>query len=218
MQFDVFTGASTQEALDRLSEHGCGIAFIAEGMSEGAVRPKHDRAFKGGGVQGDASKDSDSLSDKGIQYVYLGSGAKVIEPSEESDQFLDDTFDSGDLKAAVGNAVMRILEWVRCPISVLGGNYIYLISPEEIRYVESDRRILHIHTANVVDTYATIAQFARLLPGHFLQCHKSYLVNLYFVKVFTGDRILLATGESIPVSQRKKRFVRNLILEFTKRL
>lgn len=218
MQFDVFVSASPQEALDRLNAKGCGIAFIAEGMSEGVVRPAYERFSKCGKTAEDSPGDPNSLSDRGIQYVYLGSHAKVIDPPEESDQFLPDGFDSADLKSAVSNAVMHILKWVRRPISVLGGNYIYLISPEEIRYVESDRRVLHIHTANVVDTYATIAQFARLLPGQFLQCHKSYLVNLDFVKVFTGDRILLATGESVPVSQRRKRLVRDLILEFTKRL
>lgn len=155
----------------------------------------------------------------GIQVVIIGGPGHAGEDHGYGRLlFLSTDFSSTGFRSLVLEAVMKILKWRARPISVFSGNYIYLITPDEVRYVESDRRTLHIHASSLIDTYATITQFRELVPSHFIQCHKSYLVNIDFIKAFTGDRIILLTGESVPVSQRRKHAVREQILRFSKGL
>ncbi|WP_140992083.1 LytTR family DNA-binding domain-containing protein [Bifidobacterium sp. UTCIF-36] len=122
--------------------------------------------------------------------------------------FLTKPVSDDDLHAALAKAVQIIDSRRSRPIRVYSGTNMYAIEPREIRYIESTRRVLHIHAIGVVDTYATLSQFCRLLPHQFLQCHKSCVFNMDFFKVFTGDRIILLTGESIPVSQRRRAYTR----------
>lgn len=120
------------------------------------------------------------------------------------------------LKEALVGAVGRIVEWVNKPLCLTSGNIVHLVSPQEIRYVESERRVLHVHAATRIDTYATLERLGELLPSSFVQCHKSYLVNLEYVSVFTGDRIILVSGESIPVSQRRRALTRERIAGYAR--
>lgn len=129
------------------------------------------------------------------------------------------TFLSTDrLKHVLVQAASHIVEWVNRPLCVSAGNIVHLIAPSEIRYVESDRRVLHVHAATTIDTYATIGRLVELLPSSFVQCHKSYLVNLEYVSAFTGERIILVTGESVPVSQRRRIATREAIARFGRAL
>ena len=122
--------------------------------------------------------------------------------------FLTKPVSDEDLRAVVTKAVRLIDTRRSLPICVCSGPNMYAIEPREIRYIESVRRVLHIHAIGEVRTYATLNRFCRLLPRQFLQCHKSYVFNMDFFKVFTGDRIILLTGESIPVSQRRRVYTR----------
>ena len=120
------------------------------------------------------------------------------------------------LKGALVRAASRIIEWENRPLCLIAGNLIHLVVPDEIRYVESERRVLHVHAATTIDTYSTLARLAELLPPSFVQCHKSYLVNLEFASAFTGDRIILVLGESIPVSQRRRAHTREAIMRYAR--
>ena len=58
----------------------------------------------------------------------------------------------------------------------------------------------------------TLVEFEELLQEHhFIRVHKTHLINLNHVTAFLrddGGRLLLSNGESIPVSRRRKDFVR----------
>lgn len=43
------------------------------------------------------------------------------------------------------------------------------------------------------------------LDDRFFRCHRSYLVNLGYVSSCRPDRILLTTGDSVPVSRLRDR-------------
>lgn len=122
--------------------------------------------------------------------------------------------DDDEITAALTRAVLQLTGQAGLPIIVPSGNIMYVLDPGEIRYIESNLRVLHIHARMTVTLYATITQFGALLPGYFLQCHKSFLVNMKFVKVATRDRIILLTGESIPISQRRRNNVRQHLHAF----
>lgn len=87
-----------------------------------------------------------------------------------------------------------------------------LIDPMSISYVESNLRILHIHTAQgVVDTYMRLSEFKTLVPHIFVQCHKSFLVNLDAVLAYKRNQLELADGSVIPMSRSQYKAVYNAL-------
>ena len=53
-----------------------------------------------------------------------------------------------------------------------------------------------------------------LAPHGFVRCHTSYIVNLYYVKGVNKLEITLVTGETIPVSQPKRRQFMEQLAEY----
>lgn len=48
----------------------------------------------------------------------------------------------------------------------------------------------------------------------FIDCHKSYIVNLRSISKFAKDTLLLANGEKIPIARRRRRDVLQAFIEF----
>ncbi|MBT1177700.1 LytTR family transcriptional regulator DNA-binding domain-containing protein [Bifidobacterium callimiconis] len=113
-----------------------------------------------------------------------------------------------ELRLALFRAVWQLRQTRERMIRIDSGNVMHMVAPSEIRYAESHRRVLHVYADEMIETYSTIAEFMALLPSYFLQCHKSYLVNMNYVRLFNGSSIVLTTGEEIPVSQRRRSYAK----------
>lgn len=117
-----------------------------------------------------------------------------------------------DLDDALGRAFERLEARANKPLSVRFGGKMVLVAPEQIGYIESDRRKVRIHVgAEDIETYASLTDLAAELPASFVQCHKSFLVNMDHVKELKGDSVMLASGVSVPVSQKRRKLVREAI-------
>lgn len=77
----------------------------------------------------------------------------------------------------------------------------------DIRYFESDRRILLIHTAQqAYKTYRKLDEVEQALKKKdFVRCHQSFLVNAHEIQKVGATALTLKTGETIPVSKRRYR-------------
>ncbi len=94
---------------------------------------------------------------------------------------------------------------------------IVVVQTREITYVESDRRILHVHTVSeTVDAYGKLSSIQEELPEGFIQCHKSFLVNLRYVKESYLDTLRLVTGETVPVSQKRRKYTKDCLISFVR--
>ena len=101
------------------------------------------------------------------------------------------------------------------PLRIQNRNKVILVHPKDIAYIESDRRILHIHTEREsVDTYGKLSEVEKQLPSSFVQCHKSFLVNLVYVKEQSTSSFVLRTGDVVPISQQRRKHVRKRLLEY----
>ena len=81
-----------------------------------------------------------------------------------------------------------------------GGNII--LRRKRIKYIESNGRKLIIHKLDGdVEYYGKLDSISEMLEGSFLRCHKSFLVNMAYIKAFVGSEITLTTGELLPVSR-----------------
>ena len=88
------------------------------------------------------------------------------------------------------------------PLSVRLGSRVVLVEPSRISYIESDRRKVRIHAgAEEIEAYASLSDLAAELPASFIQCHKSFLVN----------SVVLSSNQVVPVSQKRRKFVREAV-------
>ncbi len=81
----------------------------------------------------------------------------------------------------------------------------------EIMYIESQLRMVDVHMqktkacvqGKIYRYYATMADLEKLLePQGFLRIHKSYLVNMQFVRRFQNKEVLLHDGTSLKVGEK----------------
>lgn len=111
---------------------------------------------------------------------------------------------------------LRLLESRKADgIVVQQGGGFHILSPQSLLYVESHGRVLRIVTdSEVLETYDKIDHFAFKLDKRFLQCHKSCLVNMDRVKRYCGDSFLMCDGATVPVSQSRRKAVRQQFLDY----
>lgn len=81
----------------------------------------------------------------------------------------------------------------------------FALRRSEIIYIEARGHYLTFHLGTIDAAPRQRAKISdallRLPPELFVQCHRSFIVNLLYIRRFTRDAVLLATGEEIPVSR-----------------
>ncbi len=83
----------------------------------------------------------------------------------------------------------------------------YKVALKSISYIETFNRRLLLHTGqeNMI-CYRSMKEMEQELEDKgFVRCHTSYLVNLFYVKGIKKLNIELITGETIPISQPKRK-------------
>lgn len=91
----------------------------------------------------------------------------------------------------------------------------------KIEYVENISRMLNVH---LTDGTAITSIFIRksfdeeikalLQEGNFMQVHKSFLINLNYVKRLEGNSIIMDSGADIPISKKNTANVKRQYLLF----
>ena len=126
--------------------------------------------------------------------------------------FLVKPFAQDDLDDALSRAFERLEADASKPLSVRLGSRVVLVEPSRISYIESDRRKVRIHAgAEEIEAYASLSDLSAELPASFIQCHKSFLVNMDHVKELKADSVVLSSNQVVPVSQKRRKFVREAV-------
>lgn len=95
-----------------------------------------------------------------------------------------------------------------------------MISLEEIVFCEIiDRKIyLHLTSSEVVDYYERLENLETKLGGRFFRCHRSYLINLKYLKSYKNGTAYLEGGKEIPVSRLRGKEFSSVILQYMKNM
>lgn len=89
------------------------------------------------------------------------------------------------------------------------------ILPGSIRYIESMGRKVEIHCQDkVYEQYTPLSCIAKNLPDGFIQCHKSFYVNMEYIRHIEPRCMVLDDGTEIPVSQTRKKPTREAVSRF----
>lgn len=86
---------------------------------------------------------------------------------------------------------------------------------DEIKFIESDKRKLIIHEIyRNTEITAKLDDIQNELPSYFIRCHKSYSVNMNWIRSIVNNRIELMTGESLPVAKVRYPEIKQKILNY----
>ncbi len=91
-----------------------------------------------------------------------------------------------------------------------------IISFDEILFCEIiDRKVyLHLKSSAVIDYYEKIENLERKLDERFFRCHRSYLINLHYLKSYKDRTAYMEGGEEIPVSRLRGKEFSEVILRY----
>ncbi|HIQ74226.1 MAG TPA: response regulator transcription factor [Candidatus Cottocaccamicrobium excrementipullorum] len=105
-------------------------------------------------------------------------------------------------------------------------NAVISVLYEDIIYLESMGHTIVIHTeGRDYQSYDRLERVLAALPEHFLHCHKSYVVNMNYIRTMDKKKLILVNGKEIPISrarvnesrQRYKLYTEELLLSLKNR-
>lgn len=78
------------------------------------------------------------------------------------------------------------------------------ISADRITYIEAFGRKTQVHLSDgtIIDCTMSISSFSGKRLKGFVSCHRSYIVNLRYIKTIGKSALILDNGEEIPLSRR----------------
>lgn len=89
-------------------------------------------------------------------------------------------------------------------------------SPDTITYCEAMGKKTHVHLSDgkTVLCGTGISGMRKIFGEDFVSCHRSYIVNLRYVRSIGKAEIFLDSGESIPISRRLYKEINDKFIEF----
>ncbi len=154
------------------------------------------------------------------QVVYLGVSERSLFALECGDYafLLPPNVEAHEIAFALDRALKEHDRRLEKPIVIKTKQRIRKVQPSRVSFAESVLRKVRIHVGNeTVEIYAKLSDLKKELPSSFVQCHKSYVVNMGFIKELSQEYVLLSSGERIPVSQKRRKEMREAFLAFVGR-
>ena len=80
-----------------------------------------------------------------------------------------------------------------------------------------DRKVyLHLASSEIIDYYERIENLETKLDSRFFRCHRSFLINLQYLKNYKNGIAYMENGTEIPVSRLRSKEFSNVILQYMK--
>ena len=115
------------------------------------------------------------------------------------------------------NRVLRSLEQRAAEdIVIQRGTGCEVVLLSDIVYCEVLGRKIYLHKSDgtVSDYYNKLEDLERRVDGRFFKCHRSYLVNLDYVRGCQDGQVLLPQGVRIPASRLRERELTQALLRY----
>lgn len=98
----------------------------------------------------------------------------------------------------------------------IGAKYIKLFY-DEICYIESQNTVLRIHMNNyeIIKTYGKLDDLETEISNkRFLRCHKSFLINMDYIKIAEAYKFTTIFGDSVSIKQREASAIKKTFYEY----
>lgn len=132
----------------------------------------------------------------------------------EAYDYLVKPLDSGHFKRTMDRVIQSLEQRTAKSIVIHRGTSCEVLLLAEIVYCEVQGRKIYIHQSDgkIIDYYDQLGDLERRIDGRFFKCHRSYLVNLDYVRGCQAGQITLFQGERIPVSRLRERELTQALL------
>ena len=136
----------------------------------------------------------------------------------EAYDYLVKPLDSGRFRRTMDRALnCREPSAVKRLVVLLGASWA-VVPLAEVVYCDVQGRKIYIHKEDgtVIYYYDRLEDLERCVDGRFFKCHRSYLVNLGYVRGCQAGQVMLPRGEEIPVSRLRERDLIQALLRYMK--
>lgn len=136
------------------------------------------------------------------QYVYEGYEVEAF-------RYLRKPVREDDIRACMERIVQGVQ---RKALTFSFNRKVYSIPYRDISYISSSGHYLTVHTREQEYQWKYLLKDLQFeLPEQFVRCHRSFVVNLDYMRKLDGKRMVLKTGEIIDVASSYLRSVRKAI-------
>ena len=95
------------------------------------------------------------------------------------------------------------------------GTTMLRIPIDKIEYIEARNHDLEIHSVNeLYKIKIPLYEMKNKLTDEFIYCHRSYIVNINFIKKITKTDVILDSGQILPLSRRMYTDVNKALINF----
>ncbi len=125
-----------------------------------------------------------------------------------------------DFEKTMERLVVSMQDASKANLLVQKGRESRIISLEDIVFCEIiDRKIyLHLSSSEVIDYYDRIENLETKLDSRFFRCHRSYLINLRYLKSYKQGVAYMQGNKEIPVSRLRSKEFSSVILQYMKNM
>ena len=123
-----------------------------------------------------------------------------------------------ELSMRLEKAIFKAVSYYeRQSIQIELKNKSVLIEVRNLMYIEHGYRVSHLHTVSqVYREYSTISSYLDILPNNFVQCHKSFIINLDYVREYKREEFILKNGDHIQISRTFSKKAREAFFQYIK--
>ena len=136
----------------------------------------------------------------------------------EAYDYLLKPLDSARFKQTMDRVLRALEQRTAGDIVIQRGTGCEVVPLSDIVYCEVLGRKIYLHKSDgtVSDYYDKLEDLERRVDGRFFKCHRSYLVNLDYVRGCQDGQVMLSQGERIPASRLRERELTQALLRYMK--
>lgn len=117
-----------------------------------------------------------------------------------------------NLPLALDRALEEFHEEDLFKVSIRGKTIV--LKQSQILYFERDLRVTHIITTSHRYTFSMrLDEIVLLLNSNFIRCHRSYIININYIKEYSTNDMLMNNEYLIPISRRYQDMVKQYLFQ-----
>lgn len=136
----------------------------------------------------------------------------------EAYDYLLKPLDSLHFGRTMDRAISALAQRAEKSIVIRRGSSCDVVPLAQIVYCEVQGRKVYVHQSDgkIIGYYENLDHFEHQMDRRFFRCHRSYLVNLDYVRGCDAGLVTLSPGAQIPVSRLRERDLTQALLRYMK--
>lgn len=167
-------------------------------------------------VNGLAVAEEIRREDRNVRIVFLTNHRNYIQKAfiVQAYRYLFKPYRNTDITEVINHAVKEIITVPGIYLEKKNGDKMWL-RYRDIYYIEAlgDGSVVYLADDKII-TGKALKYWEKQMTEDFVQCHRSYIVNMYFIVKITHTSVFIRKYKGIPLSVRKRALMTNTYLEY----